>query len=148
MPKFLRSSFLVLSLFVFSFFFITPTVYAKTEIKTVKKAQTVKKPVVVKKVVKKPAKPVKKIVVKKVVTKKIPMTQLPNPNSATSTEMKLYLKTINDARLTYKKEQTKAKTKEAKQTAEDKYAQAVQDAMNLLNKPDEEPKETSAYFTD
>lgn len=124
---------LFFSLALVSLFLITPSVFAKTPPKPVKKTQVVKKPVVTKKVVKKVAKPVKKAVVKKAAVKNIPMNQLPNPNSAGSAPMKTYLKTINDARLTFKKEQTKAKTKEAKQAAEDKYAQAVQEAMDILS---------------
>ncbi len=124
---------LFLSLALVSLFLITPAVFAKTPPKPVKKTEVVKKVVVTKKVVKKVVKPVKKAVVKKTATKNIPMNQLPNPNSAGSAPMKIYLKTINDARLTFKKEQAKAKTKEVKQAAEDKYSQAVQEAMDILS---------------
>lgn len=126
--------FLLVTLSILSLFFISTFVSAKTITKpTIKKIQVVKKPIVAKKVIKKVTKPGKKAVVKKVAVKDIPMNQLPNPNSAGSLSMKTYLQTINNARLTFKKEQAKAKTKEAKQTAEDKYAQAVQEAMEVLS---------------
>lgn len=124
---------LFFTLAILSFLFIIPTVSAKTVAKPVKKTIITKKAVVTKKVVKKTTKPTKKVVVKKAATKDIPMSQLPNPNSAGTPAMKLYLQTINNARLTFKKEQASAKTKEAKQVAEEKYSAAVQDAMNLLS---------------
>lgn len=133
---------LFLGLAALSLFLMVPAVFAKTPPKPAKKVQVVKKATVAKKVVKKVAKPVKKATVKSAATKNIPMNQLPNPNSANSPAMKIYLKTINDARLTFKKEQAKAKTKDAKQAAEDKYSQAVQEAMDLLSASKASPATT------
>lgn len=142
MSKKIRS-FLFLGLAALSLFLMVPTVFAKTPPKPTKKVQVVKKAVITKKVVKKAVTPVKKATVKSAAVKNIPMNQLPNPNSASSPAMKIYLKTINDARLTFKKEQVKAKTKEAKQAAEDKYSQAVQEAMDLLNASKVSPATTT-----
>ncbi len=138
---------LFFTLAILSFLFIIPTVSAKVVAKPVKKSVVTKKTIVTKKVVKKVTKPAKKAAVKKSTTKDIPMSQLPNPNSAGTPAMKRYLQTINDARLTFKKEQAAAKTKEAKQTAEDKYSAAVQDAMDLLNPPKENTADISASTT-
>ncbi|MBI5221676.1 MAG: hypothetical protein HY979_02640 [Candidatus Magasanikbacteria bacterium] len=124
--------FLLVGVSIFSILFIPQFVLAKTISQSAKKAVIVKKVIASKKAVKKPTKQTKKTTTKKSYSKDIPMSQLPNPKSASSPEMVQYLQTINDARLIFKKEQAKAKTKEDKQAAEDKYSQAVQDAMNLL----------------
>ncbi|MCX6779907.1 MAG: hypothetical protein NT034_01870 [Candidatus Magasanikbacteria bacterium] len=139
--------FLLVTLSIFSLLFAVPFASAKTIVAPAKKTQTTKKVVVAKKVTKKVVKPVKNVAAKTTATKNIPMSQLPNPNAAGSSAMKTYLQTINDARLTFKKEQAQAKTKEAKATAEEKYSQAVQDAMSLLNESKTPPAPTESATT-
>lgn len=140
--------FLLTFILLFSLTTNTGIVSAKivTKPKTTKKVQVVKKPIATKKSI--TTKTTKKMVSKKYsATKNIPMNQLPNPNSASSPAMKLYLQTINNARLIFKKEQVAAKTKEDKQAAEDKYALAVQDAMDLLNNAKKTDQQTSSDTT-
>ncbi len=135
--------FLLVGVLIFSIFLIPQFALAKTTTPA-KKTVVIKKTVAPNKVVKKST---KKTVTKKSYSKNIPMSQLPNPKSASSPAMVQYLQTINDARLTFKKEQAKAKTKEDKQAAEDKYSQAVQDAMNLLSGPKDAESVSSTAST-